>query len=244
MPRLQTLFIVHGRWHLGFIFIEHFDKTSFPLILTRPDSSLHCNKNKTPQTNFELPNENKSDTFTHWINQNKVTHLKMKPQTFSSQIKTTAFSIWAVFQIPVHVYCWQWKLHLDIVKMCSCVQCFYFPLNWLAKSFSLGNQTALTRIEEKFPVPQVKKKKNLHSISWVYGSHRGNMRPTQWPAECQLSLGAPALESQYSLKLGCPWCIRSWWLHPSRTFNLILLFLSRPPPLFFILILHRQAAWI
>jgi len=117
--------------------------------------------------------------------------------------------------------------------MCSCVQCFYFPLNWLAKSFSLGNQTALTHIEEKFPVPQVKKK-NLHSISWVYGSHRGNMRPTQWPAECQLSLGAPALESQYSLKLGCPWCIRSWWLHPSRTFYLILLFLSRTtPPLFF-----------
>ena len=119
--------------------------------------------------------------------------------------------------------------------MCSCVQCFYFPLKWLAKSFSLGNQTALTRIEEKFPVPQVKIKKTLHSTSWVYGSHRGNMRPTQWPAECQLSLGAPALESQYSLKLGCPWCIRSWWLHPSRTFYLILLFLSRspPPPLFF-----------
>ena len=59
------------------------------------------------------------------------------------------------------------------------------------------------------------------------------MRPTQWPAECQLSLGAPALESQYSLKLGCPWCIRSWWLHPSRTFYLILLFLSRTAPLFF-----------
>lgn len=107
MPRLQTLFIVHGRWHLGFIFIEHFDKIPYPLILTRPDSSLHCDKNKNSKTNFELPNENKSDTFTNWINQNKVTHLRMKPQTFSSQIKTTAFSIWAVFQIPVHVYCWQ-----------------------------------------------------------------------------------------------------------------------------------------
>lgn len=113
--------------------------------------------------------------------------------------------------------------------MCSCVQCFYFPLNWFAKSFSLENQTALTRMEEKFPVLHIlKKKKRLNSVSWVYGRHRGNVRPAPWPAECQLSSGAPGLGSQYSPKLGCPWCIRSWWLHSSRTLYLILLFLSRP----------------
>lgn len=73
-----------------------------------------------------------------------------------------------------------------------------------------------------------KKKKRLNSVSWVYGRHRGNVRPAPWPAECQLSSGAPGLGSQYSPKLGCPWCIRSWWLHSSRTLYLILLFLSRP----------------
>lgn len=109
-----------------------------------------------------------------------------------------------------------------------------FLLTDLPNLFLWGIKQLLHALRKNFLCRKLKKKKkNLHSISWVYGSHRGNMRPTQWPAECQLSLGAPALESQYSLKLGCPWCIRSWWLHPSRTFNLILLFLSRPPPLFF-----------
>lgn len=64
----------------------------------------------------------------------------------------------------------------------------------------------------------------------------------QLSASCPRS---PALGSQYSPKPGCPWYIRSGWLHPCRTLYLILLFLPRPRLFFFfILILHEQAAWV
>ena len=40
-------------------------------------------------------------------------------------------------------------------RKCSRAQSFDFPPNSLAKSFSSGNQTAPTHIEEKFPVLRV-----------------------------------------------------------------------------------------